>query len=42
MKIAIRAVKEEDYQRVAELIYSTEPYPQVMWGRGSKIILLKD
>ena len=42
MKIAIRAVKEEDYQRVAELIYSTELYPQVMWAVEVKIILLKD
>lgn len=41
MKIAIRAVKEEDYQRVAELIYSTELYPQVMWGRGSKDNIIK-
>lgn len=41
MKIAIRAVKEEDYQRVAELIYSAELYPQVMWGRGSKDNIIK-
>lgn len=41
MKVKIRKTKSDDLDAIAELIYSTEPFPQIVWGKGKKEQILE-
>ncbi|GIM29430.1 hypothetical protein CPJCM30710_20960 [Clostridium polyendosporum] len=41
MKVKVRKTKSNDFGMIAELIYSTEPFPQVIWGKGKKEQILE-